>query len=137
MRFSVSPTQVQVLTRDGFYVSVEGSGVGWVCCQGTRRWVFGTFREKFVLFNPPQTPAHIVVMGRGLGGSCQTVVSVEARTRMRTPQVFGNPRFRRPIPLPVAPRPTLHVPSVRGLRARIEARWNAFLERETQRPHET
>lgn len=137
MRFSVSPTQVQLLSRDGFYVTAEGTGVGWLRCQGSRRWVFGAFSETFLLRNPPQTPAHIVVTGMGIGGSYRAVVSVEARARLRTPPVFGNTQFSKPVALPVAPKLTLHVPAIRGLRGRLTARWNEFLERETPRLDET
>jgi hypothetical protein len=137
MRFTVSPSVVQVLTRDGFYVTVEGSGVGWLRCRGDRRWVFGTFREKFFLRNPPAIPIRILVAGTGLGGTCQAAVTVDARANLHAPAVFGSERFRKPLTLPVAPRLVVHAPSIRRLGARVKARWNEFLHTEARRRDET
>lgn len=137
MRFSVSPSRVHVLSRDGFYVTVEGSGFGSLSCQGSRRWVFGTFEEKFLLRNPPTTPASIVISGVGLSGSWRASVSVEARASLHAPVVFGNPRFRRPLTLPITRKPWVHPPLIRGLRARLAARWNEFRNSEAQRSDET
>lgn len=137
MHFTVSPARVQVLTRYGFYITVEGSGVGWLRCQGVRRWVFGAFRETFLLRNPAATPTRIIVTGVGLGGACQAAVSVNARANLRAPAVFGSARFRKPWTLRVARRLAVQAPSIRGLGTRVEARWNEFLQAEARRPDET
>jgi hypothetical protein len=127
MRFSVEPTHVHVLTRDGFYITVEGAGIGFLRCQGIRRWVCGTFREKFLLSNPPKTHTQIVVEGRGFGGSCQVAVSVVARAILRAPAVFGNAKFLKPVALPVSRKPLVRTPSIHALGTRLTLRWNEFL----------
>jgi hypothetical protein len=127
MRFSVAPSEVHVLTSNGFYLTVEGTGFGLLRCSSegrriTTRWVFGAFREMFLLPNPRTTPAAIVVDGLGLGGRQRVVVDVRVQARLR-----DKPLRRRPLVFPAVKRPRFRRASPGNLSAKLTERWHRFL----------
>lgn len=129
MRFSVDPAVIRVLTSDGFYLTVEGSGFGRLRCyaEGNRgsasvRWVWGAFREKFLLSNPSESITSVIVEGLGFGSSHRVVVPFEVTARLREPSVI-----RRRVVLPSLRKPRWHRVSPGNVSARLTAHWHAFL----------
>lgn len=129
MRFSVEPAAIRVLTSGGFYLTVVGSGVGRLRCyaEGKRsaaaaRWVFGPFRETFLLSNLASTTTAVIVEGSGLGGGQRVVVPFDVAARMHGPSVF-----RRRVMLPALRRPRWQRVSPGDVSPRLMARWRQFL----------
>lgn len=129
MRFSVDPAVIRVLTSDGFYLTVEGSGFGRLRCYATDNrnnaracWVWGAFREKFLLSNPLESTTSIVVEGLGFGGNHRVVVPLEVAARLHGPTMF-----RRRVVLPSLRKPRWQRVSPGNVSAGLKVRWRQFL----------
>lgn len=126
-----------MLTRDGFYVTVEGRGVGWLSCEGIRRWVFGSFCETFLLNNPTSTPTSIVVNGVGVSGKHQAAVLVTGRVALRAPQTSAKTGFLKPFGLPKPRTLRVKAPTPGNFVPRLKERWRAFVGEQSLHRDET
>lgn len=131
MHFTVTPAEVRVLTRGEFYLTVSGAGVGFLRCGGQRRWVCGSFEEKFLLRATPHHPTEVTVEGVGIAKrNVQRVVlnvAVNVDQARWTVNPLGFPRLRNRTL-------RLRMPELTELGQLVRARWNAFRSDDNQSP---